>query len=80
MGTVARTPNYISWNLIHYLSRRQTYRQYVVSEIMRTLPASVLAKPLLVGQNFTERPDILIIKTCNELKIMKRKVSDRLEK
>lgn len=33
---------------------------------------TVLTEPLLVGQNFTERADIVIVKTSDELNILKR--------
>lgn len=36
--------------------------------------ASMLSEPLLVGQNFTERPEVVVIKTNHQLDILKQNV------
>lgn len=41
---------------------------------------SLLAQPLLVGQNFTERPDVVVIKTNEKLDILKRELFQELTK
>lgn len=40
------------------------------------IETSLLTEPLLIGQDFTEREDVLIIKTHNKLDILKRKITD----
>lgn len=42
--------------------------------------SSMLVEPLLVGQNFTERPDVLVIKTSQQLDILKQRLSPDLTK
>lgn len=38
----------------------------------------LLTEPLLIGQDFTERPDVLVIKTCDKLDILKRNITEDL--